>query len=184
MRESVEPGDKKRSAMVTHRIERASGDHAHVLAGMVAALLLELSAGNWRGGVPDLLPTVRERLDDRSGFFAYVAFDQDDDPVGVITVSTVSAIYAAGVVGTIQELYVAPTSRSTGVGRELLARIVEVGRRSGWNRIEVGAPGQEQWSRTINFYKANGFTEIGPRLQHRLTIAPGTAGRRGEQNAL
>ena len=92
---------------------------------MVAALLLELSAGNWRGGVPDLLPTVKERLDDRSGFFAYVAFDQHDDPVGVITVSTVSAIYAAGVVGTIQELYVAPASRSTGVGRELLVRIVE-----------------------------------------------------------
>ena len=151
---------------------------------MVASLLLELSAGKWRGGVSDLLPMVKERLDDRSGFFAYVVFDQHDDAVGVITVSTVAAIYAAGVVGTIQELYVAPASRSTGAGRELLARIVELGRRSGWNRIEVGAPAQEQWSRTINFYKASGFTEIGPRLQHRLTVAPGTTGRRGDQDAL
>jgi hypothetical protein len=104
------------------RIERASGDHAEIIARMVAALLFELSGGRWRGGVLDLLPTVKERLADQSGFFAYVAFDQHADAVGVITVSTVSAIYAAGVVGTIQELYVAPASRSAGVGGKWVHR--------------------------------------------------------------
>ena len=144
---------------------------------MVAALLLELSGGVWRGGATDLLPIANQRLEDRSGFVAYVAFDSEDQAVGVITVSAVGAIYAAGVVGTIQELYVVPAWRSAGVGRELLARVVDLGRRSGWSRIEVGAPANEQWARTINFYKASGFTEIGPRLQYRLGNAPETAGR-------
>ena len=53
-----------------------------------------------------------ERLQDRSNFLAYIAFGEVHDAVGVITVSTVGAIYAAGIVGTIQELYVVPTWRS------------------------------------------------------------------------
>jgi len=170
--------------IVPHRIERASDDHVEILAGMVAALLLELSGGRWRGSIIDLLPTAKQRLADRVGFFAFVAFGPDDAAVGVITVSTSAAIYAAGVVGTIQELDVAPAWRSAGVGRELLERVVDLGCRSGWNRLEVGAPAQAQWSRTISFYKANGFTEIGPRLQHRLTIAPEIAQRGGDQDAL
>jgi GNAT superfamily N-acetyltransferase len=89
--------------------------------------------------------------------------------VGVITVSTSAAIYAAGIVGTIQELYVVPALRSAAVGATLLSTVVEVGRASGWNRLEVGAPSQERWKRTIDFYEANGFTEIGPRLGRRLT---------------
>ena len=86
---------------------------------------------------------AKQRLADRFGLFAFVALGPDDDAVGVIAVSTGGAIYAACVVGTIQELYVAPAWRSAGVGRELLERVVELGGRSGWNRIEV-----EPWERT------------------------------------
>jgi GNAT superfamily N-acetyltransferase len=89
--------------------------------------------------------------------------------LGVITVTAGAAIYANGIVGTIQELYVVPASRTAAVGTALLATVVELGQKSGWNRLEVGAPSQARWQRTIDFYKRNGFGEIGPRLQKRLT---------------
>ncbi len=156
--------------MCGYRIERVAVDHAETVAKMVAGLLVELSGGVRQVKGTDLLRVAQERLRSRSNFFAYIAFGQGDDPVGVITVSTAAAIYAAGAVGTIQELYVAPAHRSAGLGRLLLATVVELGRKAGWNRIEVGAPSQERWQRTINFYKANGFSEIGPRLQHRVAL--------------
>jgi GNAT superfamily N-acetyltransferase len=156
------------SAMSGYRIERGAVEHAEAVAKLVAALLFELSGGARHVDVADLLPVAQERLRSRSNFFAYIAFDQVHDPVGVITVSTAAAIYAAGTVGTIQELYVVPAHRSAGLGQSLLATAAELGRKSGWNRIEVGAPSEIQWQRTINFYKANGFSEIGPRLQQGL----------------
>ena len=152
-----------------HHIQRATLEHAEIVARMAASLLLELSGGARPVSIADLLPTAKERLQDTASFFAYLAFDDASEAVGAITVSTSAAIYAAGIVGTIHELYVVPASRSAAVGAALLSRAVDVGRAFGWNRLEVGAPSQERWRRTIDFYRANGFTEIGPRLGRRLT---------------
>ncbi|HEV8144320.1 MAG TPA: GNAT family N-acetyltransferase [Methylomirabilota bacterium] len=136
---------------------------------MVAALLTELSGGARRFVRDELLSAAHARLEDRSHFFAFIARDHADNALGVITVTAGAAIYANGIVGTIQELYVVPASRSAAVGTALLATVVELGQKSGWNRLEVGAPSQARWQRTIDFYKRYGFGEIGPRLQKRLT---------------
>jgi GNAT superfamily N-acetyltransferase len=136
---------------------------------MVAALLTELSGGARRFVGDELRSAAHARLEDRSHFFAFIARDQAHDVLGVITVTAGAAIYANGIVGTIQELYVVPASRAAAVGTALLATVVELGQKSGWNRLEVGAPSQARWQRTIDFYKRNGFGEIGPRLQKRLT---------------
>ena len=155
--------------MNRYRIERVAVDHAETVAKMAAALLFELSAATQHVKAADLFAVAQERLRSRSDFFAYIGFDQNHDPLGVITVSTAVAIYAAGTVGIIQELYVAPAHRSAGLGQLLLATVVDLGRTAGWNRIEIGAPSADRWQRTINFYKANGFSEIGPRLHFRIS---------------
>lgn len=154
--------------MDTFDIFRAEVAQAETVATLVAALLSELSGAAQPVMPAKLLPTARSRLLCRSTFFAYLATDATRRPAGVITVSTGIAIYAAGTVATIQELYVEPAHRSSGLGRTLLSTMVERGRAEGWNRIEVGAPSAARWQRTIDFYKANGFSEIGPRLQLRL----------------
>ncbi len=41
-------------------------------------------------------------------------------------------------------------------------------RESGWKRLEVGAPAAAHWPRTLEFYLANGFTEVGPRLKREV----------------
>ena len=100
--------------------------------------------------------------------------------------------------------------RGKGVGHRLIHAAVDFCHRNGYPRVYLwtfegllparhlyetagfqlveasltSCPAQAQWSRTISFYKANGFSEIGPRLQHRLTIAPGIAQRGGDQDAL
>jgi GNAT superfamily N-acetyltransferase len=154
--------------MAEFRLERADSEHAPIVARMVAALLTELSGGVRQPDVATLLPVAQARLANRDEFFAFLAFDQGQEPVGVIAASAAVAIYAGGALGTIQELYVAPAHRSARVGQLLLAAVIDAGRRAGWNRLEVGAPSAARWQRTIDFYKANGFTEIGPRLQRHL----------------
>lgn len=154
--------------MSDYRLERADTGHASTVANLVAALISELSGGSRQQDAAALLPVALARLRNRAEFFAFLAFDRGQEPVGVITLSAGVAIYAGGTLGTIQELYVAPAHRSAKVGQLLLAAVIDVGRRAGWTRIEVGAPSAARWQRTIDFYKANGFTEIGPRLQQRL----------------
>lgn len=161
-------GGKPETTMAGLHIVRADVAQAEAVASLIAALLSELSGAGQKVAPAALLPTARTRLLCRATFFAYLATDAAQRAAGVITVSTGVAIYAAGIVATIQEFYVEPGHRSAGLGRFFLSTLVECGRAAGWNRIEVGAPSAERWQRTIDFYRANGFTEIGPRLQLRL----------------
>lgn len=138
---------------------RGAPSDAPAVAELVAALLTEL------GGAPvDLEPVAKDVLarDDRVACF--LAFD-DDRAVGVILLSEGYAMFARGAFGQITELYVRPELRSAGIAARLLEQALSYGRGRGWRRIDVGAPTQPQWARTVAFYKANGFVDVGPRLK-------------------
>ena len=77
--------------------------------------------------------------------------------VGVLTLNECSAIYACGNFGEISELYVDASHRSSGVGAKLIEAAKEFGILRGWSEIEVGAPHQPKWQRTVNFYMSQGF---------------------------
>ena len=80
--------------------------------------------------------------------------------------------YAGGVFGEITEFYVRPQFRSRQYGEQLLAHAKAIAHSNNWREIEVGAPAFPRWSRTIAFYKNNGFKEIGPRLSLVLSAEP------------
>jgi GNAT superfamily N-acetyltransferase len=109
-----------------------------------------------------LLETTRKLL--ATGDVAALILLVDDRPAGVVTLNQCAAISAGGRFGEICELYVGPDDRSAGLGRHLIEAAVDYARKAGWTRIEVGAPAQPRWQRTTDFYLANGFTLIGPRL--------------------
>nr|WP_277620379.1 GNAT family N-acetyltransferase [Kordiimonas lacus] len=88
-----------------------------------------------------------------------------EKPVGVMVLNECAAIYAGGRFAEISELYVLPEMRSQGVAPQLLKAAVAEAANRDWKRIEVGAPPQPAWKRTMNFYLRNGFTEVGPRLR-------------------
>jgi GNAT superfamily N-acetyltransferase len=88
--------------------------------------------------------------------------------VGILTLNECAAIYAGGVFGEISELYVLPEYRNAAIGGKLLKAADGFARSRNWPFLEVGTPGQPRWQRTLDFYLANGFSLIGPRLERNV----------------
>lgn len=135
---------------------------AAIASRFIAALLEELSGGEAVQS-DQLLPVAEEvlRTGSVAGFVAATAGRQ----VGLLMLNECAAVYAGGRFGEITELYVEPDWRSKGVAAALVAAASEHGRQHGWKRLEVGAPDQPAWARTLAFYKRSGFQEVGPRLR-------------------
>ncbi len=113
--------------------------------------------------------TAAKLLGQDGGFWALLAYyDQTERPCGLVTLNECAAIYAGGRFGEIPELFVAPDYRSRGVAAALVKAAVDFARGQGWHRLEVGAPDQPRWQRTMRFYFREGFTEVGPRLSYIL----------------
>ena len=146
-------------------IVRASPQDFETVAGLVHALLQELSGGK-ATPIGELEETAQVVLS-KYGVFALLALS-DGQPLGVVVLNECAAIYAGGEFGEITELYVRPEARSLGVAARLVEAAIVEATRHGWHRIEVGAPPQPEWARTMQFYLRNGFEEVGPRLRRSL----------------
>lgn len=148
-------------------IELRAVTHADAapVANLVGQLFSELSNGKRTG--EDRTAAVAEILTRTDRCFGFLAFD-DGVPIGVAMATEGVAIFAGGAYGQITELYVAPAFRSRGVASLLVRRIAELGRERGWSRIDVGAPPQPAWQRSVQFYLREGFVEVGPRLKLNL----------------
>ncbi|MDO8368815.1 MAG: GNAT family N-acetyltransferase [Saprospiraceae bacterium] len=96
-----------------------------------------------------------------------LALDDDEEPVGILTIVESIALYAGGRIGVINELYVVPKYRSEGVGKILLDAAKELAEARGWVRLEVTTPG-EDYEKTLRFYEREGFMAIGPRYKYML----------------
>ena len=144
------------------RLQIATPDQSALVAKFVAALLTELTGGE--GVEPSDLEPVAKSLLAREDVVGIFAFD-GDDPVGLIMLNQCAAIYAGGLFGEITELYVVPGMRSIGVAAQLVDAAAAQAQSRGWKRLEVGAPDQPAWKRTVDFYQKNGFAEVGPRLR-------------------
>ncbi|WP_415232820.1 GNAT family N-acetyltransferase [Pseudophaeobacter arcticus] len=148
--------------MTVISVRAAQHTDAAIVSDFVHALLDELSDGKppAKEGVID----VAEALLSGPNVIAAIAY-ADADPVGVMTLNECAAIYAGGKFGEISELYVRPDMRSQGVAQLLLDHAQQQAQARGWTRLEVGAPKQPDWHRTLHFYLRNGFDEVGPRLR-------------------
>lgn len=144
------------------RLAQAGSDQAGQVARLVHGLLAELSGGD--GPPLDEVADSTARLLEQGSIEAVLAF-AGTRPVGVITLNECAAIYAGGAFGEICELYVDPEFRSQRVAPLLIAEAKAIGRRRGWRRLEVGAPDQPAWQRTLAFYLREEFEEVGPRLK-------------------
>jgi len=151
------------------RIEKAARDDRDTVLGLVEKLLRELedSPDEFAGLEPGRVARDLEAAGDR--FTAFLARSDSGEAVGIATLFESFAIYAGGSYGIIDEMYVDPAWRGAGVGRSLLQAVAEHGRRRGWVRIDVTAPPEKRWERTVRFYEREGFVFTGPKL--RLMLA-------------
>ena len=143
-------------------IRRATVEDAPCVSRFVDALLMELSGSSSK--YDERLETADHLLALQDRIFGFLAFEKEQ-PLGVMMIAENAAIYASGTFGVITELYVVPERRSTGVAKMLIDAAASLGRQRAWRQIEVGAPHQPAWVRSLKFYLRAWFVEVGPRLK-------------------
>ncbi|MFM0392187.1 GNAT family N-acetyltransferase [Paraburkholderia phytofirmans] len=144
------------------RIRPVAPTDARSVARLVEELLVELHNGELEPADRVCVAEAVLAQTDRS--FGYLALE-GDSPVGVLLMTEGMAIYAGGAFGQVTELYVRPECRSGGLAAALVREAARFGKERGWKRLDVGAPGQPRWARTLAFYLSAGFIEVGPRLR-------------------
>jgi len=157
--------------MNNYIVRRATGKDSELLAGKICALLQDFNlrnGSNFDINVSKIEATCSELLP-RDNFAAFIACeDRSGEANGIITIAQATAIYNGGDFGVITELYVDRDLRSLGIGKLLIEAALSFARAQNWKKVEVGAPNKDEWPRTIEFYKKNGFEEKGPKL--RITL--------------
>jgi len=156
------------------KIRQAQSADAETVGGLIHALLSELDPpgsdqfGECTLEVDEVTTTARRLLESDGRVWALIAETDGGEAVGVLMLNECAAVYAGGAFGEITELYIVPAQRTSGLGAKLIAAAEDFARARGWPRLEVGAPDQPRWNRTVAFYCRNGFEEVGPRLRRLL----------------
>lgn len=145
-------------------IRRAGPQDRQTVLDLVERLLTELDQLPKEFAGLDRDRTLFDLANAGDTFIAFLA-RISGEPIGVLTVTETFAIYAGGRYGVIDEMYVVPEHRSSGVGRVLLEAAKELGMVRGWRRIDVTAPPGAAWERTVRFYEREGFIFTGPKLR-------------------
>lgn len=99
----------------------------------------------------------------RDGHYTAIIGEHKNKPVAVVTFTETYALYAGGKIGVIQEFYVSPELRSSGVGSTLIEQVKKYGKQHDWSCIELCTPPLPEFERTLNFYQQNGLTPVGGR---------------------
>jgi GNAT superfamily N-acetyltransferase len=102
---------------------------------------------------------------DAPSHWAFVGDHGGPEPLVFATLAESFAVFAGGRYGIINELWVHEGSRSAGVGGLMIEHLAEFGRRRGWKRIDVSAPQDPKWDRSLAFYLARGFQQTGRKLK-------------------
>lgn len=136
-------------------IRRANIPDAPIVVDMVQRLLREL--GGFQAFDTSAMIALCEQLLATEHFTAFLAEGSTGSTQGVITLTECPALYVAGRLGWIQELYVVPEARSLGVGQQLIAAATTYGQERHWARLEVNTPDASAWPRTVAFYRKKGF---------------------------
>lgn len=112
----------------------------------------------------DLNSTIK-RCDEliRDGHYSAIIGLDNNIPIAVATMTETYALYAGGKIGVIQEFYVSPEFRASGVGSMLIERIKDHGKQNKWSCIELCTPPLPEFERTLNFYQNNGLVPVGGR---------------------
>jgi GNAT superfamily N-acetyltransferase len=144
---------------------QATPDHAEIIGALVVQLAQEICERTHAQHFDiDLDGTIR-RCEDllSAGHYAAIIGWSDSIPVAVATIAETYALYAGGKIGVIQEFYVIPEFRRSGVGTLLIERVRNYGQQRGWSCMELCTPPLPEFERTLSFYQHNGLIPVGGR---------------------
>lgn len=144
---------------------QATTDHAEVIGSLVVQLTQEIcDLTKARHFDIDLESTIQRCAALLSaGHYAAILVCSDNIPVAVSTITETYALYAGGKIGLIQEFYVVPDFRCSGVGAMLIEHVRNYGQKRDWSCIELCTPPLPEFERTLSFYQQNGLIPVGGR---------------------
>lgn len=144
---------------------QATADNAEIIGSMVVQLTQEIcertKAQHFDIDLKGTIQRCEELL--TAGHYAAIIGWSDNIPVAVSTITETYALYAGGKIGVIQEFYVIPEFRSSGVGTILIEQIRNYGQKRGWSCIELCTPPLPEFERALSFYQNNGLVPVGGR---------------------
>jgi GNAT superfamily N-acetyltransferase len=146
------------------KILEANSQHTKVIVQKVAELIEELGGKPFVYNEAEIFCFIDHAME-QGIYMAFLAINNTEKIVGILTLGESCAVYAGGKFGIIHEFYINPDKRSQGIGKLLLEKAKQKSLYLNWNRLEVGAPPSPAWDRTKDFYLREGFHEIGPRLK-------------------
>jgi len=104
------------------------------------------------------------------GHYVAIIGEYENKGIAVVTLTETYALYAGGKIGVIQEFYVSPEFRTSGVGSMLIEQVQAYGQRQHWSCIELCTPPLPEFERTLNFYQKNGLMPVGGRKMRQALV--------------
>ena len=95
---------------------------------------------------------------DGEGHSIIVASDKNDTVIGFLNVHWVPFIMLGSLEGYVSDVFVSPSAGGLGVGKALVERVIDEGKRRGCMRLML-TNGKEKLSYKTGFYKKLGWTE-------------------------
>jgi len=145
--------------------KKATALDAEIIGLMVVDLTKEISSKThtktFNIDEKDTIATCRELLTE--GHYSAIIALCNTVPVAISTFTESYALYAGGKIGVVQEFFVNPVYRSTGIGSQLIDKIREYGINNNWKAIELTTPPLPEFERTLKFYQNNGLIPVGGR---------------------
>lgn len=145
------------------QIEEIKKDEYQIVIQLLTELYKEL--GEEEESVKLLDTELIKKITDSGITEIYLARTDQSEIVGIMTISECQSIYAGGNYGLLDEMYIKPEMRSKKIGAAMIDKLKEIGKAKKWNRIDVTAPTEERWKRTITFYERSGFVFTGPKMK-------------------
>lgn len=144
---------------------KASFDDAEIIGTLVVELTNEIcELTNVKHFDIDLNNTIQRcRTLIKAGHYAGIIGEVENKAIAVVTMTETYALYAGGKIGVIQEFYVSPDFRASGVGSMLIEQVQQYGQQNDWSCIELCTPPLPEFERTLNFYQKNGLIPVGGR---------------------
>lgn len=160
---------------MTLEFTQATPDHADIIGSLVVQLTQQICERTHTQHFDiDLAGTIRRCGELLSvGHYAAIIGWSDKLPVAVATITETYALYAGGKIGVIQEFYVMPEFRCSGVGAQLIEQVRTYGQQRGWSCMELCTPPLPEFERTLSFYQHNGLIPVGGRKMRQNLVTNG-----------
>ena len=141
-------------------VRLATTSDCTVVLDLVSKLLVELGGGALQAA--KATPVFHDLMTREDAGFVVLG-ETDHAASAVCTVSFLQALRSHGRYAIIQEMYVAPKERNTGMGTSVLRFALDHAIAVGCCFVELGTPTAGQ--RQIQFYERSGFVSVGARLR-------------------